>query len=129
MTTTQPAPVLTANDAKEARRMMGSMSMHANAEQAWRVYDALQALADGRTACVEVRSEAQAREAFEKWYVAWPRGSWPTADGSWPTPDGIWFAALRYAGALKPPIVVCDECGAVSNDNHREDCMYTGEVR
>lgn len=92
---TLPAPLLTASDAKEARRMLGSMSMHANAEQAWRVYDAIEALADGRTRCVEVLSEEEHRAALQRW-VRSQGGTDPNE-----LEHDAWMACARAMGAVR----------------------------
>lgn len=51
---------MTQDEAKECRRMLGSMSMHANAEKAWAVYNAVEAIANGEKFVVT-------REQLVKW--------------------------------------------------------------
>ncbi len=56
-------------------------------------FTALQAIATGRTACVPVMTEAQAREAFDKWAGE--------KEYTFDIELFTWLAALRHAGVLK----------------------------
>lgn len=84
--TTQPAPLLlTAECAAFAAKLDDIPSF---------LQIRLQALADGRTACVRVMSEDECRAEFEAWYFlhAWKL----------PTPAEIWLACARANGLVKP---------------------------
>jgi hypothetical protein len=62
--TTQPAPLLTAS---WADCLLGYIRKSSNDNGGKKADAMLQALADGRTACVRVMSEEQIREWFEDW--------------------------------------------------------------
>lgn len=84
--TTQPAPLLTAEMARE---------LYGDGLDKWDA--ALQALADGRTACVRVMSEDEQRTAFYEFIDDWMR-----VNKSYPSGIDCWLACVRAMGAVKP---------------------------
>lgn len=101
--TTKPAPLLTAEMAEEMVSWIESLQPEER--------EALQALADGRTRCIQPLSEEEHRAEFEAWWVGVnPQISYAltrkpdtdkymgrTAQSDWI----VWLASRRAMGAVK----------------------------
>lgn len=103
--TTQPAPLLTAS---WADCLLGYIRKSSNDNGGKKADAMLQALADGRTACVRVMSEDECRAEFEAWAVNnnMRNFSRREEDGEYCNGPaqafwGVWLACARAMGAVR----------------------------